>query len=116
MWWALPNERKSNIAGRSPGGGVVSEMRPALVKFFTRKTGSAVEAEDLAQDVLLRVLTHANWKSHDQAKGYIFRAAVNRRRSNTAHDSSTQPDSTRPVNGFYRAGSDHRKDGEAVGW
>ncbi|MGB6352904.1 MAG: gamma-glutamyltransferase family protein [Steroidobacteraceae bacterium] len=26
------------------------------------------------------------------------------------------PDSSRPVNGFYRAGSDHRKDGEAVGW
>jgi gamma-glutamyltranspeptidase/glutathione hydrolase len=25
-------------------------------------------------------------------------------------------DKTRPVNGFYRAGSDHRKDGEAVGW
>ena len=22
----------------------------------------------------------------------------------------------RPVNGFYRAGSDHRKDGGAVGW
>jgi gamma-glutamyltranspeptidase/glutathione hydrolase len=26
------------------------------------------------------------------------------------------PDNTRPVNGTYRAGSDHRKDGEAVGW
>jgi gamma-glutamyltranspeptidase/glutathione hydrolase len=26
------------------------------------------------------------------------------------------PDNTRPVTGFYRAGSDHRKDGEAVGW
>jgi gamma-glutamyltranspeptidase / glutathione hydrolase len=25
-------------------------------------------------------------------------------------------DDNRPVNGFYRAGSDHRKDGEAVGW
>jgi gamma-glutamyltranspeptidase/glutathione hydrolase len=26
------------------------------------------------------------------------------------------PDASRPVNGYYRAGSDHRKDGEAVGW
>jgi gamma-glutamyltranspeptidase/glutathione hydrolase len=25
-------------------------------------------------------------------------------------------DDSRPVNGFYRAGSDHRKDGEAIGW
>jgi gamma-glutamyltranspeptidase/glutathione hydrolase len=26
------------------------------------------------------------------------------------------PDGSNPVNGFYRAGSDHRKDGKAVGW
>jgi RNA polymerase sigma factor (sigma-70 family) len=57
---------------------VVSEMRPALVKYFKRKTGNPVEAEDLAQDVLLRALTHSNWKTRDQAKGYIFRSAVNR--------------------------------------
>jgi RNA polymerase sigma factor (sigma-70 family) len=57
---------------------VVSEMRPALVKYFKRKTGNPMEAEDLAQDVLLRALTHPNWKTQDQAKGYIFRTAVNR--------------------------------------
>src|SRR6185437_11684698 len=60
----------------------VSEMRPALVKYFKRKTGNSVEAEDLAQDVLLRALTHPNWKTQDQAKGYIFRTAVNRWRDN----------------------------------
>jgi gamma-glutamyltranspeptidase/glutathione hydrolase len=33
------------------------------------------------------------------------------------HEKPTHfPDNTQPVNGFYRAGSDHRKDGEAVGW
>ena len=57
---------------------VVSEMRPALVKYFKRKTGNPAEAEDLTQDVLLRALTHPNWKTQDQAKGYIFRTAVNR--------------------------------------
>jgi len=56
----------------------VSEMRPALVKYFKRKTGNPAEAEDLAQDVVLRALAHPNWKTADQAKGYIFRTAVNR--------------------------------------
>jgi RNA polymerase sigma-70 factor (ECF subfamily) len=60
----------------------VSEMRPALVKYFKRKTGNPVEAEDLAQDVLLRALMHPVWKTQDQAKGYIFRTAVNRWRDN----------------------------------
>jgi RNA polymerase sigma-70 factor (ECF subfamily) len=60
----------------------VSEMRPALVKYFKRKTGNLVEAEDMAQDVLLRALTHPNWETHDQAKGYIFRTAINRWRDN----------------------------------
>lgn len=57
---------------------LAAQMRPALVKYFKRKTGSSVEAEDLAQDVLVRALTHAHWKSPDEAKGYIFRAAINR--------------------------------------
>jgi RNA polymerase sigma factor (sigma-70 family) len=62
----------------SGNASVVSEMRPALVKYFKRKTGNPAEAEDLAQDVLLRVLAHPNWETRDQAKGYIFRTAVNR--------------------------------------
>lgn len=57
--------------------GLVVQMRPALMKYFRRKTRSAAEAEDLTQDVLVRALTHANWHSPDQAKGYIFRIAVN---------------------------------------
>jgi len=53
-------------------------MRPALVKYFQRKCGSTEEAEDLTQDVLLRALRHVKWETPEQAKGYIFRAAVNR--------------------------------------
>jgi RNA polymerase sigma-70 factor (ECF subfamily) len=54
------------------------QMRPALVKYFKRKCGSAAEAEDLAQDVLMRALTHSGWASAEIAKGYLFRMAVNR--------------------------------------
>jgi RNA polymerase sigma-70 factor (ECF subfamily) len=53
-------------------------MRPALVKYFERKCGSTEEAEDLAQDVLVRALGHVTWETPEQAKGYIFRSAVNR--------------------------------------
>src|SRR5262245_37205657 len=59
---------------------LVAQMRPALVKYFKRKTGSAVEAEDLTQDVLVSALKHSHWTSPEQAKGYIFRTAVNRLR------------------------------------
>ncbi len=57
---------------------LAAQMRPALVRYFRGKSGSAVEAEDLAQDVLARTLSHAKWKSPSEARGYIFRAAVNR--------------------------------------
>src|SRR5262245_35941917 len=70
----------------SEGTSFVAQMRPALVKYFKRKTGNAVEAEDLAQDVLVRALSHADWKSPDQAKGYIFRSAVNRWRDRRRRD------------------------------
>jgi len=57
---------------------LAAQMRPALIKYFRRKTGSVTEAEDLAHDVLTSAFTHARWTTPDQAKGYIFRAAINR--------------------------------------
>jgi RNA polymerase sigma factor (sigma-70 family) len=63
-------------------------MRPALVKYFRRKCGNAARAEDLAQDVIMRVLANRGWKSPDQAKAYIFRSAVNRWRDLKRRDLS----------------------------
>jgi RNA polymerase sigma factor (sigma-70 family) len=57
---------------------LVAPLRPALFKYFLRKCGNVAEAEDLAQDVLERALGKARWESAEQAKGYIFRIAVNR--------------------------------------
>lgn len=57
---------------------LLAQMRPALLTFFKRRCGSAAQAEDLTQDVLVRALAHSNWKSVEEAKGYVFRAAVNR--------------------------------------
>jgi len=57
--------------------GFAAQMRPVLVNYFKHKTGNAVEAEDLAQETIVRVLTHDAWESPEQAKAYIFRVAVN---------------------------------------
>jgi RNA polymerase sigma factor (sigma-70 family) len=57
---------------------LVAPLRPALVKYFLRRCGNAAEAEDLAQDVMERALGNGRWESVEQAKGYVFRIAVNR--------------------------------------
>lgn len=58
--------------------GVVARMRPLLLQYFRRRCRDAVEAEDLAQDVLVRVLCHVHWRSEEEVRAYIFRAAENR--------------------------------------
>ncbi len=57
---------------------LVAQMRPALVAFFRRRCRNAAEAEDLAQDVVVRALAHSESLSPARASGYIFRIAVNR--------------------------------------
>lgn len=56
----------------------VRALRPALVQYFRRRCGNIAEAEDLAQDVLLRMVGRRDWESPEHAKGYVFRAAANR--------------------------------------
>jgi RNA polymerase sigma factor (sigma-70 family) len=60
------------------GTAFIADLRPALVAYFQRRCGNAAEAEDLAQDVILRALSHAEWTSVEEARGYIFRIALNR--------------------------------------
>jgi RNA polymerase sigma factor (sigma-70 family) len=56
---------------------LIVPLRPALVAFFLRRCNDPAEAEDLAQDVILRALTHSQWVSAEQARSYIFRIAIN---------------------------------------
>jgi RNA polymerase sigma factor (sigma-70 family) len=62
----------------SSGAVLVAQMRPALLRYFSRKGSSSADAEDLAQDVLVRTLIPCASKSEDEVKHYVFRAAVNR--------------------------------------
>lgn len=52
-------------------------MRPALVRFFRRRCSNLSEAEDLAQEVLLRGLSSTRSTSAEHIKAYIFRSAIN---------------------------------------
>lgn len=60
------------------GTAIIATLRPALVAYFQRRCGNPAEAEDLAQDVIVRALSHAEWTSVEEARGYIFRIALNR--------------------------------------
>ena len=70
--------RTSFTAADSSQRALVAALRPSLLKYFLRKCRNPAEAEDLAQDVLERALAHARWESAEQARGYIFRIAINR--------------------------------------
>ncbi len=66
------------MSDQTPNASLVAQMRPALVAFFRRRCRNAAEAEDLAQDVVLRALAHSASLSPSRASGYIFQIAVNR--------------------------------------
>jgi DNA-directed RNA polymerase specialized sigma24 family protein len=55
------------------------------VRFFRRRCKNLPQAEDLAQDVIVRTLGRAQWTSEDQAQGYLFRTATNLWRDQIRH-------------------------------
>jgi RNA polymerase sigma factor (sigma-70 family) len=73
-----------------------SQFRLALVAYFLKRTGNRTEAEDLTQDVLVKVLNQADAVDIETARAYIFTAAANllrdRIRQSAARRTSTTPD------------------------
>ncbi len=56
---------------------MVRRMQPALLRFFGRRTGSAAVAEELTQDLFLRLLRRPDLFDLDNVEGYIFETASN---------------------------------------
>ena len=50
-------------------------FRPALLRYFRRRVSDASEAEDLVQEVLLRMLRRRNVASIEDARCYLFETA-----------------------------------------
>lgn len=55
---------------------LMERMRPALMAFFVRRLGDPVQAEDLMQDLFIRMATMTN-PATNNPEGYIFQAAGN---------------------------------------
>ncbi|MBW8813034.1 MAG: sigma-70 family RNA polymerase sigma factor [Caulobacterales bacterium] len=51
--------------------------REPLIRFFRRRTGGAAEAEDLTQEVFLRLLRRPDGEAIDNPEAFLFRTAVN---------------------------------------
>ena len=52
-------------------------FRPALIAFFLRRIGNHAEAEDLTQEVLLRVAQHGASIDAGRPDAYVFQMAAN---------------------------------------
>jgi len=52
------------------------DMRPGLIAYFTRRVGSGSEAEDLAQDVYVRLISRPDTAPRDW-HAYVFQIAAN---------------------------------------
>ena len=64
--------------------------RTALVRFFSKRLRNDADAEDLAQEVLIRIARHGGPQGIENMEGYLFRVASNllcdrRRRGQTRH-------------------------------
>ena len=54
-----------------------ARFRPALMAFFLRRIGNHAEAEDLTQDVLVRVTKHGSEIDASRPDAYVFQIAAN---------------------------------------
>lgn len=66
-------------------------LHPAIVKFFARRTHDEAAAEELAQELFLRLLRHPELFTLDNVDGYVFRSAVNLVRDRARRDVSRGP-------------------------
>ncbi|HWW57159.1 MAG TPA: sigma-70 family RNA polymerase sigma factor [Sphingopyxis sp.] len=61
------------------------KFRPPLIAFFSRRVASLAEAEDMTQEVFLRLL-NAQGNSEETSAAYIFRIAANLVTDRSRHD------------------------------
>lgn len=56
------------------------------MRFFMRRTASPTDAEEMVQDLFLRLLRRADFMTLENVDGYVFEAAANIARDRGRHD------------------------------
>lgn len=54
-----------------------SKYREALRRYFLRRVGDAQEADDLTQEVFVRIIRKSDMEAVENPEGFLFRAALN---------------------------------------
>ena len=57
--------------------GLNARFRGPLMSYFKRRVGNHAEAEDLTQQVFMRLLAADDFERVEQAEGYVFTTAAN---------------------------------------
>lgn len=80
-------------AGASEGfDGLSRRLRAPLLKFFVRRTGSMTDAEELVQELFLRLLGRKDLFSLHNLDGYVFETAANLMRDKVRRDTARSTD------------------------
>jgi len=93
----LPGVKRGSPSDEPAAGeaAATTRYRSSLLRYFQRRVGDRVEAEDLVQDVFVRLTQRGNLDAIEHLTGYVFEAAASvlrdrhrRRRSRSAdvHD------------------------------
>jgi RNA polymerase sigma factor (sigma-70 family) len=75
MQESRPKPNRKDATGEDPMESLSARFRPALVEFFRRRVAGAAEAEDLAQEVFLRLLRRGNVAAIEEVRAYLFETA-----------------------------------------
>lgn len=84
----LPREREPDSAAEYPPApegdararalsGIAQDLHRSLVRFLTKRTGSREDADDIAQEAYLRVLSVKRTEPIDALPRYVWRSALN---------------------------------------
>jgi len=73
----LPEQATSDPEWLASFEDMFRRLRPALLKFFRRRVQSNTVAEELVQELFLRLLRRPDLFALDNLDGYVFEAAAN---------------------------------------